>query len=125
MLDKLKVSFMGENTEERRERQRISDAKRAAEMSNQVITALAGDVENKISKHEEPQGRTLKLVKAEAKEANKIYKESVLSHKAVMKQAEDLLVPSRQNKKKWYELKIKLAAEKKVMMDEKVFKKGN
>ena len=106
---------MYEKTEERRERLKISDAKRVAEMTKQVLPVLARGVENQLIKSEDPQERTLKLVKAEAKEANKMYNEAVLSHKAVMKQAEDLLVPSRRNKKKWYDLKIKLAAEKKAM----------
>jgi hypothetical protein len=105
---------MSETAEERRERQRVSDAQRIAEMNAQGSGIARIEAPKSVELQPHPD-RTLKVVKTELKEAGKRYKDSISSHRAVMQQCKDLLKPSLDNKRYWYNLKLKLAEEKKAM----------
>lgn len=103
---------MTETEAERRERQRISDAKRLEEMN-----AMAKDIVQMESKPvEQPIMRDLKAVKAELRDAGKNYKAAILSHREIMRQCREMLKPSLDNKRYWYNRKLALAKEKKEML---------
>ena len=103
---------MTESTEERIKRQKASDQKRMAEMN-----AMATDIIKMEAKPIETKDDELTTIKIQLKEANKQYLAAIKAHREVMKQSKSMLSQSLAIKQKWYFERIKLAQEKKRLMN--------